>query len=233
MSDMNFSLTTFNKTGKLLQIEYALNRVQQGKMALGIKATNGVVIATDKKVSSVLVDNDEYQKMQAITPTTGYVYAGMGPDFRVLVKSARKNAQKYFLTYREIQPVSQVVRESALLMQEYTQSGGVRPFGVSCLVAGYDDEGPQLFQVDPSGAAFGWKATAIGKNYVNAKNFLERRYSDDMELDDAVHVALLTLRESFEGEMTEFNIEVAIVGEDRVFRVLTPQEVRDYLDEAN
>ncbi len=59
------------------------------------------------------------------------------------------------------------------------------------------------------GAAFGWKAAAIGKNYINAKNFLERRYTDDIELDDAVHVALLTLRESFEGEMTEFNIEVS------------------------
>jgi 20S proteasome subunit alpha 2 len=230
---MNFSLTTFNKTGKLMQIEYALNRVQQGKMALGIKASNGVVIACDKKVSSVLVDTDEYEKIQSITPSTGFVYAGMGPDFRVLVRNARKAAQKYFLTYREIEPVSQVVRESALLMQEYTQSGGVRPFGVSCLVAGYDDDGPQLFQVDPSGAAFGWKATAIGKNYVNAKNFLERRYSDDMELDDAIHVALLTLRESFEGEMTEFNIEVAVVGVDKVFRILTPSEVRDYLDEAN
>ena len=64
MGDMNFSLTTFNKTGKLLQIEYALNRVQQGKMALGIRATNGVVIATDKKVSSILVDEKEYEKMQ-------------------------------------------------------------------------------------------------------------------------------------------------------------------------
>ena len=158
----------------------------------------------------------------------------MGPDFRVLVRNARKNAQKYFLTYREVQPVSEVVRESALLMQEYTQSGGVRPFGVSCLVAGYDDDdGPQLSQVDPSGAAFGWKATAIGKNYVNAKNFLERRYNDDMELDDAVHIALLTLRESYEGEMTEHNIEVGIIGEDKVFRILTPAEVRDYLDEAN
>jgi 20S proteasome subunit alpha 2 len=165
--------------------------------------------------------------------TAGFVYAGMGPDFRVLVRNARKNAQKYFLTYREVQPVSEVVRESALLMQEYTQSGGVRPFGVSCLVAGYDDDGPQLFQVDPSGAAFGWKATAIGKNYINAKNFLERRYNDDMELDDAVHIALLTLRESYEGEMTEHNIEVGIIGEDKIFRILTPSEVRDYLDEAN
>lgn len=233
MGDMNFSLTTFNKTGKLMQIEYALNRVQQGKMALGIKATNGVVIATDKKVASILVDAEEYQKMQLITPNTGFVYAGMGPDFRVLVRNARKEAQKYYLTYREVQPVSQIVRESALLMQEYTQSGGVRPFGVSCLVAGYDEDGPQLFQVDPSGAAFGWKATAIGKNYINAKNFLERRYHDDIELDDAVHIALLTLRESFEGEMTEHNIEVGIVGSDKVFRILTPAEVRDYLDEAN
>lgn len=227
-------------------------------------AKNGVVIATDKKVTSVLVDSEEYQKIQNITPTTGintlctkfymytyiiyyindftfysllmyqgFVYAGMGPDFRVVVRNSRKNAQKYYLTYREIQPVSQVVRESALLMQEYTQSGGVRPFGVSCLVAGYDDDGPQLFQVDPSGSSFGWKATAIGKNYVNAKNFLERRYNEDMELDDAVHIALLTLRESYEGEMTENNIEVAIVAEDRVFRILTPSEVKDYLDEAN
>lgn len=180
----------------------------------------------------------------------------MGPDFRVIVRNARKAAQKYYLTYREIEPVSQVVKESALLMQEYTQSGGVRPFGVSCLVAGYDDEGPQLFQVDPSGSSFGWKATAIGdskcrfqyfslclfddeyiskgKNYVSAKNFLERRYSDDVELDDAIHIALLTLRESFEGQMDEFNIEVGVVtAEDRTFRVLSPAEVRDYLDEAN
>mmetsp|Transcript_26434 Transcript_26434/g.26685 ORF Transcript_26434/g.26685 Transcript_26434/m.26685 type:complete len:234 (-) Transcript_26434:158-859(-) len=232
MGDMNFSLTTFNKTGKLLQIEYALNRVQQGKMSLGIRATNGVVIATEKKVSSVLVDDSEYEKIQLITPSTGFVYAGMGPDFRVLVRNARKSAQKYFLRYREVQPVSQVVRESALVMQEYTQSGGVRPFGVSCLAAGYDDDGPQLYQIDPSGAAFGWKATAIGKNYINAKNFLERRYNDEVELDDAIHIALLTLRESFEGEMTEKNIEVAVVTSDRVFRVLSPGEVRDYLDEA-
>ena len=161
------------------------------------------------------------------------MFAGLGPDFRVVVRNARKNAQKYYLTYREVQPVSQVVIETAQLMQEYTQSGGVRPFGISCLVAGYDDDGPQLYQVDPSGSSFGWKATAIGKNYVNAKNFLERRYNDDMELDDAVHIALLTLRESYEGEMNEFNIEVGLIGEDKVFRILTPAEVRDYLDEAN
>jgi 20S proteasome subunit alpha 2 len=134
---------------------------------------------------------------------------------------------------REVQPVAQLVRDTASVMQEFTQSGGVRPFGVSVLVAGYDDDGPQLFQVDPSGAYFGWKASAIGKNFLNAKSFLEKRYMEDMELDDAVHTALLTMREGFEGEMTEHNIEVGIVGADRKFRVLTPAEVKDYLEEAN
>lgn len=83
MGDMNFSLTTFNKTGKLLQIEYALNRVQQGKMSLGIKATNGVVIATDKKVSSVLVDDAEYVKMQNITPSTGNCFLFCVPSLEI------------------------------------------------------------------------------------------------------------------------------------------------------
>lgn len=68
----------------------------------------------------------------------------------------------------------ELVREMGAIMQEFTQSGGVRPFGVSLLIAGYDDAGPQLFQVDPSGAYFGWRASAIGKNFTNAKTFLEK-----------------------------------------------------------
>ena len=119
-------------------------------------------------------------------------------------------------------------------MQEYTQSGGVRPFGVSLLLAGLDADGsPKLYQVDPSGAYFGWKATAIGRNYQSSKAFLEKRYTEDMELEDAVHTALLTLREGFEGEMTAENVEVGVVSKvDGKFRVLTKEEVQDYLDEA-
>jgi 20S proteasome subunit alpha 2 len=123
-------------------------------------------------------------------------------------------------------------------MQEYTQRGGVRPFGVSLLIAGLDTSAnqsqvPALYQVDPSGAYFAWKATAIGKNYVSAKNFLEKRWTSDMELEDAIHTALLTLREGFEGEMTAHNIEVGIVRKGGKFEVLTPSQIQDYLDEAN
>merc|ERR550525_908799 len=81
-------------------------------------------------------------------------------------------------------------------------------------MAGYDDSGPQLFQVDPSGTYFGWKASAIGKNHVNAKCFLEKRYTEDIELEDAISMAILTLKEGFEEAITGENIEVGIVGFD-------------------
>lgn len=234
-SAYSFSLTTFSRTGKLLQIEYALNAVANGRTALGIAATDGVVIATDKKFSSALVDGENVSKVEQITDGSGFVYSGVGPDYRVLVRKARKSAQAYFREYRETKPVGQLVKSTASVMQEYTQSGGVRPFGVSLLVAGMDGDGvPRLFQVDPSGAYFGWKATAIGKGYVNAKNFLEKRYQEDMELEDAIHTALLTLREGFEGEMNGHNIEVGVVSKsDGKFRLLTPEQIQDYLDEAN
>mmetsp|Transcript_13762 Transcript_13762/g.22724 ORF Transcript_13762/g.22724 Transcript_13762/m.22724 type:complete len:236 (+) Transcript_13762:1715-2422(+) len=234
MGDANysFSLTTFSPSGKLVQIEYALNAVAAGATSLGIKATNGIVLATEKKLPSILIDESTVQKISVLSENIGVVYSGMGPDSRVLVRKGRKQAQQYYRTYNEIIPVSQLVREIASIMQEFTQSGGVRPFGISLLVAGYDDLGPQLYQVDPSGSYWAWKASAIGKHMVNAKTFLEKRYNDKMELEDAIHTAILTLKEGFEGEMTEHNIEIAVVGEDRKFRILKPAEVKDYLQEV-
>merc|ERR1712232_1341855 len=182
-----------------------------------------------------LVDIVEVKKIESITDSSGFVYSGIGPDYRVLVREARKSCQAYFCMYRETKPVSQVVKTTASVMQEYTQSGGVRPFGISLLVAGLEaDRSPRLYQVDPSGAYFGWKATAIGKNYINAKNFLEKRYQDDMEIEDAVHAALLTLKDGFEGVMTSNNIDVAVVHvSDGKFHRLSSQQIQDYLDEAD
>jgi len=232
MSSADFSLTTFSPSGKLVQIEYALNAVQAGKTSLGIKATNGVVIASEKKVPSVLVDPSTVEKTGMLSSNVGVTYSGMGPDFRVLLNKGRKAAQAYYLVYKDIIPVTLLARELAAVMQEFTQSGGVRPFGVSLLVAGYDDQGPQLYQVDPSGSYWAWKASAIGKNSSNAKTFLEKRYSKAMELEDAINTAILTLKEGFEGAISEENIEIGVVGEDRKFRVLSTQEVRDYVKEV-
>ena len=170
------------------------------------------------------------------------VYSGMGPDYRVLVDKARKVSHtNYKRIYNEYPPTRILVQDVARVMQEATQSAGIRPYGVSLLIAGWDDGvepqaaevpaaegeeeekdkkrvtgktggilkgGPSLYQVDPSGSYFPWKATAIGKSATSAKTFLEKRYKDDLELEDAVHIALLTLKETIEGEMNGETVEI-------------------------
>ena len=224
----SFSLTTFSPSGKLVQLEYALAAVSAGAPSVGILASNGVVIATENKHKSVLYEEHSVHRIELVTENIGMVYSGMGPDYRLLVKQARKLAQNYFMVYKEPIPVAQLVQRVANVMQEYTQTGGVRPFGVSLLICGWDSDRPYLFQCDPSGAYFAWKASAIGKNAVNGKTFLEKRYSEDLELDDAVHTAILTLKEGFEGKMTADNIEVGVCDRNG-FKSLDPSTIKDYL----
>jgi len=131
--------------------------------------------------------------------------------------------------YNEYPPTRILVQDVAKVMQEATHSGypsqtvygakdcrGVRPYGVSLLLAGYTENPPNsqnpftLYQIDPSGSYFPWRATAIGRNASSAKQFLEKRYNPEMELEDAIHTALLTLKEGFEGEMTQDTVEIGI-----------------------
>ncbi len=94
-SAYSFSLTTFSRTGKLLQIEYALNAVANGRTSLGICAKDGVVIATDKKMTSTLVDIQDVTKIEEITKSSGFVYSGVGPDYRVLGKNHGECIRKH------------------------------------------------------------------------------------------------------------------------------------------
>ena len=230
MSDgaYSFSLTTFNPSGKLLQIEYALKAVGHGGSSLGIKTETGVVIATERRVPTSLVVAEDVHKIFLLDSHVGCVYSGIGPDAKLLVAKARKICQVYRLQYEEPIPVRQLVREIAEVMQEYTQSGGVRPFGVSLLVCGWDTLGSALYQVDPSGSYFPWKATAIGRNAVTARTYLEKRYVADMVREDAIHTALLTLKESMDDKLSSQSIEVGIVLPNE-FRIISGEELLDYL----
>ena len=118
MSDgrYSFSLTTFSPSGELLQIKHALAAISSGATSLGIKARDGVVLATEKKLPSALVDASTVKKIVTLTDDIGVTYSGMGPDFRVLTRMARKETQTYYRTYKESVPVSQLVRETATLM---------------------------------------------------------------------------------------------------------------------
>ena len=139
-SQYSFSLTTFSPSGKLVQIEYALNAVNAGATSLGIKATNGVVLATEKKLPSILVDESTVQKISLVTPNMGVTYSGMGPDSRVLVRKARKSGQVYYRQYHEQIPVAQLVRETATVMQEFTRK-------FSMILISFDQRRPALLLI--------------------------------------------------------------------------------------
>eukprot|EP00828_Plagiopyla_frontata_P000425 TRINITY_DN0_c1669_g1_i1.p1 TRINITY_DN0_c1669_g1~~TRINITY_DN0_c1669_g1_i1.p1 ORF type:complete len:199 (-),score=45.89 TRINITY_DN0_c1669_g1_i1:50-646(-) len=190
------------------------------------------VIAVEKKLSSILIDESSMNKIMKIDEHLGAIYSGLGPDFRVLMLKARKLCQEHKMKYGENIQVSNICRETAQIVQEYTQSGGVRPFGISTLVAGVDVYGPHLYQLDPSGAYYEWKATAIGRNMKNAKTILEKRYSKDISLEDAIHTALFALKDGFEGQMTNTNIEIGVITDStKLFKILSPAEIKDYLEE--
>ncbi|KAH0785034.1 Proteasome subunit alpha type-2 [Histomonas meleagridis] len=231
MGDTDFSLTTFSSGGKLGQIEHALKAVSLGGQCVGVKAKNGAVIACESKPISPLAERNTNMKIQAINPNVGCVYSGVVTDYRVLVKKIRKTAMKYKLRFGVEMPTREVVKEAAAVNQKYTQSGGVRPFGVSLLIIGWEDT-PTLWQVDPSGAFWAWKATALGKRSDGSRTFLERRYNDDLSVDDAIHTAISTLKEGFDGQLTADLIEIGIVDKDRNFRILSTTDIKDFLTEV-
>jgi len=231
MGDSDFSLTTFSSGGRLGQIENTLKAVARGSQCVGVKAPNGAVIACESKPLSPLVERGTIEKIQKINDGVGVVYSGVMTDYRVVLAHLRKEAMKYQLRFGTEMPTREVVRAAAALMQEYTQSGGVRPFGVSLLIIGWEDV-PTLWQVDPSGTFWAWKATALGKRSDSSRTFIERCYDSVSSVDDAVHAAISTLKEGFDGQITEELIEIGIVGQDKKFRILSTVEIKDYLNEV-
>ena len=234
MSD--YSLTTFGASGELTQVRYALTAVGNGETCLGIQAKNGCVIASEKKIASPLVDETSIHKVEALSDYMGCTYSGIGPDFYAVLLKARKDVQVYHAKYMDRISPFMLCKQVAELFQEYTQSGGVRPFGIGMICAGWDEkDGSQIFQLEASGTFYRWKATSLGRGSGVARGFLEKRFSDDLDIEDAIHTAILTLKDSFEGEMTDKNIEIGVIRDsdpNKSFKILTPSEIKDYLREV-
>lgn len=225
----NFSLTTFSNDGSLDQVNYAITAANNGETTLGLKTKDGVILACEKNLNSILVDSTSFSKISNLSKYTGVAYSGLSSDYKVLLKKARKDFQEYKLKFiDDFMPVHSLSKEIANVMQEYTQSGGVRPFGVCLLMAGFDRDGTHLFQIDPSGAYYELKAGAIGKNRTRATQNLERRYVDGLSIDDGLSIIISTLREGYDGEVTENNIEIAIL-KSTGFELLTPEQLKNYL----
>jgi len=225
--------TTFSPEGRLYQVEYAMDAVSNAGTVLGILARDGIVLAAEKKVASKLLEQEKSnEKIFQLSGNVLAGVAGMTADANSLVNYARNSAQKYLLSYDDDIPVEQLVQRLCDLKQGYTQYGGLRPFGVAFLCAGYDaHHGFQLYHSDPSGNYSGWRATCAGKNNGPASSLLKQDYKEDASVQEALGLAARVLSKSLDTtKMESSRLEFAVLTLDSrtqtpVPRIFSPSEI--------
>ncbi|KAL0238824.1 hypothetical protein PCE1_004515 [Barthelona sp. PCE] len=232
MSDFNFSLSTFSSSGRLTQVDHAFKAAENSSSCVGLTCHEGVVVGAEKVLSTPLIDASTITRLGKISDNCIAIFSGIVADFRGLLKNTRKKAAEYFYRYNDLMPIERVASHMAGVMQEYTQKGGVRPFGVCVFIVGFDETGSRMYQIDPSGSYYSWKAAGIGKGRENVTSFLEKRYTDTLGLEECITLTIECLKEVHNGLITKDNIELAVVKSDGVVSILTPEEIQDYLEEA-
>ena len=224
------AITVFSPDGRLFQVEYALEAVRRGWTTLGVRCPEGAVLAVEKKRILPLVDPSSMEKIWKIDEHVGVAYAGLASDGRVLIDRARIEAQINRLIYDEPIDIEVLTRRISDLKQIYTQHAGVRPFGVSFLIAGVDRTGPKLFMTEPSGAYAGYYAVAIGAGSQQASEVLEKNYREDMTLEEAIKLSLRALGSAMEGGLSPDKVELAVVDvKTKRFDKLSKEDVAKYL----
>jgi proteasome alpha subunit len=188
------AITMFSPDGRLLQVEYAKKTVRQGSTAIGFACSDGILLVTDKRIVDSLVVPASVEKIFQIDEHIAATASGILSDARVLIERAQVKAQQHRVTYGSEIDTSTVVKDICDLKQVCTQSGGLRPFGVSVLVGGIDDGTPKLFETDPTGIFFQYKATVIGEGEVEVETILHKEYNENLSIDECLKLALKALK---------------------------------------
>ena len=223
------AITIFSPDGRLYQVEYAIETVRRGTIAIGIKAKDGVVLCVEERVKK-LQNHNLSQKLFQVDDHIGIAAAGYVPDARVLVDQARIIAQNNRLLYDEPIDVETIARRLGDIAQQYTQYAGVRPFGVSLIIAGVDKTGPAIFTTDPSGTYLGYDAVAIGGGSEQVNEYLEQKYRSDMTLEEACLLAIECVLKASEEKAESRHIKLATIDmKTKKMRRFKEEEVQEYL----
>jgi len=226
------AITVFSPDGRLFQVEYAIETVRRGALALGINIKEGVIIAVDEKTKK-LQRSINPQKLFQIDYHIGAAAAGYIPDARVQVDNARFFSQSNKLVYDEPVEVETVAKHLADQCQQYTQYGGARPIGVSLVIGGVDSNGSTLYLTDPSGAYVKYRAIAIGDHSDEANEFLEKYYNKKMSLDDAAMLAISTIQNFNKDENGLEYIKMSQIKSDtEQFEFINDAEIKKLADTA-
>ena len=224
--------TMYSPDGRIYQVEYAIETVKRGTLAIGILGKQGVIMAVEEKPRT-LQSTDVTQKIFQVDYHIGVAAAGYIPDARVQVDNARFFSQGNRITYDESVEVATVAKHLADQAHQFTQYGGVRPNGVSMIIAGIDQKGESIYLTDPSGTYVQFTAIAIGAGSDDVNDFLEKNYRDDLSLEDAASLAIAAINLKAERKDGINDIKMAkISAESKIFEKVSEADLQRYSQNA-
>jgi len=211
-SEYDRGVNTFSPEGRLFQVEYAIEAVKLGSTSIGIKTKEGVLLVAEKRATTKLMVNEAIEKISKVDTHIAVTFSGLIGDSRTLLERAQIESQNFWFTYNRkirVEDVTQSVANLALQFgDDDVKASMSRPFGVAMLFAGVDQNGPQLFHLDPSGTFIHCLAKSIGAASDGAEQNLKEHYHDNLTLREAQKIALSILKQVMEEKLTSVNIEM-------------------------
>ncbi|MEK0370943.1 MAG: archaeal proteasome endopeptidase complex subunit alpha [Nitrosopumilus sp.] len=220
--------TMYSPDGRIYQVEYAMETVKRGTLAIGVCSKEGVIIAVEEKART-LQTTGITQKIFQVDFHVGIAAAGYIPDARIQVDSARFFSQGNRMTYDESVEIGTIAKYLADQSHQFTQYSGVRPNGVSLIIAGVDQKGESIYVSDPSGTYVQYAAVAIGAGSDDVNDFLEKHYKSDMSIDDASSLAIAAINLKNEQKDRIDDIKMAkVTTETKVFEKVSESDLKNY-----
>ena len=226
------AITVFSPDGRLYQVEYAIETVKRGNIALGIKSKDGIIFAADERPRKLQVV-EESQKLFKIDQHIGIAAAGYIPDARSQVDNARFFSQSSKLVYDESVSIETVTKHIADQCQQYTQYAGARPIGVALIIGGIDENGNSLFLTDPSGTYIPYNAVAIGADSDRVTEFLKKHYKPEMTLEESKMLAISSINMVSNDAKGSEHIKISQIKSDtKQFEIVDKNQITKLLQSA-
>jgi len=241
-SEYDRGVHTFSPEGRIFQIEYAIEAIKLGSTCLGLTTKEGVVLVVEKRLNSTLIHPSSVKKAFIVDDHIGAAASGLICDALKIVDHSRAECAQHIFQYEEKMPVQSCVESASDLMLDFSRMNDSdrknkmsRPFGCGLLFGGWDDEGPALFSVDPSGTFTKCQAKAIGSAQEGATNMLQEQFKPDLAMKDAKEMAMLILRQVMEEKLTDQNVEMLIIENNQSDKLpkstlLTVEELKTLID---
>jgi proteasome beta subunit len=177
--------------------------------AVGLKTREGVVLATDKRVTyEGFVLSKQAKKVYMITGRIGVAFAGLMGDVGYLTKLLKLESKSYELRVGRDIKTRSLAKILSLILYNYK----LIPMFTETIVGGYDEEGPALFVLDPVGSLIEEKYAAVGSGSQLALGYIEPKYREDLKVEEAEKIAVEAIKTVIERDVLSGDgVDVVII----------------------